>query len=107
MRLQILSVPSGVLSLFLYSCFLAVDALNAAEVTLVWEPSPQEQVAAYRVYYGTKSGHYTAFVQTGEVFSATIPGLEEGRVYYFAATALTSEDEESAFSNEVEYVVPT
>jgi hypothetical protein len=92
--------------LLLCGCFFLLDASNAAEVTLVWEPSPEEQVAAYRVYYGTRSRNYTTFVQTGEVFSATIHDLEEGGVYYFAATALTSDGEESAFSNEVEYTVP-
>ncbi len=105
-RLKQLSFPVKILFLLLFGYCFSGDALSAAEVTLVWEPSPEEQVAAYRVYCGTKSGNYTTYVQTGEVFSATIHDLEEGGVYYFAATALTSDGEESAFSNEVEYTVP-
>lgn len=80
--------------------------VSAAEVTLVWEPSPEETVSGYRIYYGLEARTYLGFVETDEGFSAHITGLEDGATYYFAATAVTEDGSESDYSNEVQWTTP-
>lgn len=74
---------------------------GAAEVKLAWDPSPDAGVVGYRIYYGPASGSYTNFTTVGATTEATITGLIEGAVYYFAATAFNDNGDESVFSNEV------
>lgn len=83
-----------------------LQQIQAAEVTLIWEPSPEEAVSTYRVYYGLESRFYLGFVETDEGFSAHITGLEDGATYYFAATAVTQDGAESDYSNEVQWTTP-
>ena len=75
-------------------------------VTLAWNPSPDVSVVGYNVHYGATSGTYTNTVDAGTATNRTIPGLIEGRTYYFAATAYNTTGLESAFSNEMGYTVP-
>ena len=70
---------------------------------LVWNESPDPNVAGYNVYYGTASGQYIGSVQTGPDFVATISGLEQGTTYYFAVTSYDSSGVESGFSQEQTY----
>lgn len=81
---------------------------NAAEksVVLAWDPSPDASVTGYKIHYGTASGNYPKVQQVGNVTTTTISGLQEGSVYYFAATAYAADGLESDFSNEVRYDVP-
>jgi hypothetical protein len=77
----------------------------ASRVALAWDPSPDDSVIKYNVYYGGNSGSYTNVVKVGNTNFATISGLTPGATYYFTATAENSELE-SAFSNEASYTVP-
>jgi hypothetical protein len=78
----------------------------AASVTLGWDASTDPSVSGYRVYYGGASGAYTNTVSVGNTTTGTVPGLLEGRTYYFAATATNSSGLESDFSTEISYLVP-
>ena len=66
-------------------------------------------VTGYRVYYGTSSRSYSqalgsgAFVATG---TYVVNGLESGRTYYFAVTAIDTAGGESGFSNEASKTIP-
>jgi fibronectin type 3 domain-containing protein len=55
------------------------------------------------VYYGTGSRSYSQALGSGE-FVATgtyvVTGLQSGRTYYFAVTAVDTAGAESGFSNE-------
>lgn len=73
----------------------------AGQVTLTWDPNLEQDLAGYRVYYGSSSGVYTNFVEVGAVNLGTIPNLKDGAVYFFAVTAYNSEGLESDYSNEV------
>ena len=86
--------------------FFTCQVHASQSVNLAWDPNSEQDLAGYRVYFGTGSGNYT---QTMEVAtpSSTVPGLTEGVVYYFAVTAYNTEGEESGYSNEVSYAVPT
>lgn len=94
-------------SVLLLALFLGASAQAASDKTLTWDPSPDDGVIGYIVYYGTASHNYTAIVTVGDVTSATIDGLVDGETYYFAVTALYSTGDESDFSNEATYQVPS
>ena len=72
---------------------------GAAEVKLAWDP-PSGTPTGYKVYWGEASGNYTNSLDAGLATTATVHGLQIGRTYYFAATAIYS-DGESVYSNEV------
>src|SRR3989454_6757424 len=81
-------------------CALAPAFLSAAQVTLACDPNTDPDLAGYKLYYGTSSGSYQFSVDVGNLTSYTLPGLLEGQIYYFAATAYNSSLDESGFSNE-------
>ena len=96
-------------SFFCLLLFLApgASALHTAMVTLAWDSNDEPDLAGYRVYYGPTSNNYKYSVDVGKVNSCTISGLVEGKTYYFAATAYDTNMNESEFSLEIDYLVPT
>ena len=98
----------GLAVLFLFSvfCLLSSGVAHSASVTLAWDASQEEDVAGYRVYYGTTSGHYTNMIDVGLNTSGSISNLVPGQTYYFAATAYDTGGNESGFSQEIPYIVP-
>ena len=79
---------------------------HSAEVTLAWDRNGETDIAGYRVYYGTLSGHYPFMKDARSNTSCTIYNLEAGKTYYFAATAYDFTGNESGFSAEIPYTVP-
>ncbi len=59
-----------------------------------------EDLAGYKLYYGTSSGSYTISVDVGNVESSLVMGLTSGTTYYFAVTAYNQIGNESGYSNE-------
>jgi hypothetical protein len=96
----------AVLFLFSVFCLLSSGVAHSASVTLAWDASQEEDVAGYRVYYGTTSGHYTNMIDVGLNTSGSISNLVPGQTYYFAATAYDTGGNESGFSQEIPYIVP-
>jgi K319L-like, PKD domain/CARDB len=101
-------VETGCLrSLFLRGLFLLLCAIvapsagHAAQVNLAWDANTEPDVAGYRVYYGLGSRNYDHVMEVGNNTSCVVTGLELGRTYYFAATAVNTANAESDFSNEV------
>ncbi len=80
-----------------YNC--TAEAENGA-VTLRWKAAPSEGVGSYLVYYGERPGEYLGTcaiegespIQLGNVTTATIHGLKNGTVYYFAVCARSEEE---------------
>lgn len=68
--------------------------------TFFWNRSPDAGAIGYRIYYGMASHDYTAMLDVGNVTSATISGLTEGRTYYYALTTYDAAGMESDFSAE-------
>ena len=91
----------GALLLFVQSPAFADQA-----VTLTWNPSPNANVAGYKIYFGGASRVYTNSVTLGIVTNVTISGLSEGTTYFFGATTLDVSGIESDFSNEATYDIP-
>lgn len=69
--------------------------------TVSWDANSEIDLVGYKIYYGKSSGSYESQVYVGNVTSYRLTGLEEGRRYYFVATALDFSGNESGFSNEV------
>jgi hypothetical protein len=97
--------------LFLALLHSPVQSLNATlpdshKVTLAWDSSPDAWVAGYALHHGTVSGNCTVRLDVGANTSATVSNLMAGVIYYFIATAYTSDGQESLPSNEVSYMVP-
>jgi len=86
--------------LLLCTCFTP-SAGHAAEVNLAWDPNMEPDLAGYRVYYGVGSRNYDRVIDVGKSTSCVVTGLEQGRTYYFSATAVNAASIESDFSNEV------
>ena len=88
--------------LSLVFCFFTVltyqSALAAGSANLIWDASPDANVAGYKIYYGAASGAYTNSVSLGNVTTTTLNGLSNGATYFFVATALSSTGIESDFS---------
>jgi len=84
----------------------AASVSAAQTVNLAWDPSPDSGVGFYRVHYGTTTGAYSLTTNSGTATSLTVSGLTEGVTYYFAVTAVGTNQLESDFSNEVSYSVP-
>ncbi len=95
---------SSILAFFLLSA-----AAHARPVNLAWEPSPDPNIAAYRVYYGNYSYEY---LWHDEVALSTCQSgvchvsldLPNG-TWYFAVSARAQSGLESTFSNEVSTVL--
>lgn len=87
--------------------FAQLPTAGAGTVTLAWDPSPDTNVSGYNIYYGGASGSYTNKITELDVTNAVVSDLAEGATYFFAATAVDSSGDESDFSNEISYSVPT
>ena len=72
---------------------------QARQVTLVWDANTNE-VAGYRLHYGTRSGSYSRQLDVGLVTTATATGLADGTTYFFVINAYNAYGE-SPPSNEV------
>jgi hypothetical protein len=87
-------------------CFLLLSEANAAQATLVWNQNPESGVDGYKMHYGTTSGSYPYTVDVGNHTSCTISGLVAEKTYYFAVSAYSSNNVESALSQQLAYTIP-
>jgi len=79
----------------------------AAGVQISWSANPSsDEVAGYRVYYGTASRRYINVKIAGQTTCYDIEGLQEGVTYYFAVTAYDASLNESEYSDEVSISIP-
>ncbi len=90
----------------LFALLTCLEHADARNLTLSWSSSSSPDVASYNVYYGTTSGNYVNKITVGNITSATISNLTAGVTYYFSATAVDTEGNESGFSNEASFIVP-
>ena len=103
-----LFLNNTILLLFFFTlCAIPLSSAVAATVNLAWEASKSSNVDGYKMYYGTSSRNYPYSVNVGNHTSCSISGLQEGKKYYFAATAYNTSDVESDYSEEFPYTVPT
>lgn len=85
----------------------AVSFCDAGQsVTLTWDRNPEQDIANYRLYYGTQSGRPSQSLGVGNVTTATITNLNDGTTYFFAIAAVNTVGLEGPLSNEVSYTTP-
>jgi hypothetical protein len=72
-------------------------------VTFEWDANDEDDLAGYRIHYGTSSRNYSTTEDVGDTTEYTVTGLDEGITYYFAATAYNTSDNESGYSEEFIY----
>jgi hypothetical protein len=92
----------GLWALALLLLVLSTHAF-AAPITLAWDAVSDPDLAGYKVYYGYGSRDYSAHIDVGKSTTATLSGLDDAQIYYFAVTAYDTAGNESAFSNEIKY----
>ena len=80
----------------------------AHSVALSWNASTSTNVVGYNVYRGTVSGGPYAQINSALNASTndTDTTVQSGRTYYYVVTAVDSNGSESAFSNQVQAVIP-
>ena len=82
----------------------------AGDVALAWDAVSADDLAGYKVYYGTSSGSYLAPInvaanQTTCTVSSSY--FQPGQMYYFAVTAYDDAGNQSDYSNQVSKMIPT
>lgn len=80
---------------------------QASEVVLAWNSSNDSRIDGYRVYYGTSYSNLNYRISVVSATSCVISGLEEGKTYYFVATAFSNAGYESELSNMVSKYIPS
>ena len=99
-------ITAALIPLFFVLCTIPSPSALAATVNLAWDPSTGSNIAGYKIYYGTASKNYSSSVNVGKNTNGSVPGLTEGKKYYFAATAYNTSNTESAKSSELSYTIP-
>ena len=85
---------------------LMAGAAEASSLTVGWDPSADPVVVGYRVSFGSRSGVYTADIDTGTQTIQQVPNLTPGTAYYFVVRAYDAVGNMSGPSQEVMGVAP-
>ena len=97
---------SHILSFCVFFIFLIIPFLaSAAVVKLAWDPSTEQNLAGYKIYYGYDTQNYNTSIDVGKTTTFQVTGLEYDQTYYFAVTAYTS-SLESDYSDEISCTIP-
>lgn len=91
--------------IFIYALLvvcLPIFESYAADATFTWTANTETNLASYRIHYGTASKNYTQVKEIPKTeTTANVSELSLGQTYYFAATALNTDNIESDYSAEV------
>lgn len=89
--------------------------IGTGTATLDWMPptentdgSPLEDLAGYKVYYGTTEGVYSNVItiNSAGITTYVIDNLSNGRTYYFVLTAFNSSGDQSSYSAVINKNIP-
>lgn len=78
----------------------------AATVSMSWNANNDNDLAGYRVYYGTASGSYSYSLDAGNATTVEIGDLSADTTYYFIVTAYDTSGNESDPADEVSVTIP-
>jgi hypothetical protein len=93
--------------IFFFFFMMITHYAFSQSVILSFDPSPSYGVTGYKVYYGTQSRNYDHTIDIGNATQCEISGLESGTIYFVAATAYDSYDNESNYSAELVTNIPS
>ena len=101
-----------VIAFFIPFIFLLILAISprqavAGQIVFAWDANTEPDLSGYKLYYGTVSGTYGTPVNVGNATTYTLTGLTDGQTYYSVLTAYDTFGNESGYSNEVAYAVPS
>ena len=86
-------------------CLLVLPtSVWSASVNLKWKANNERDLSHYHVYYGKSSRSYGNPIPVGKQTSHKIDGLDKGKNYYFAVTAVDTAGNESGYSSETKAV---
>jgi hypothetical protein len=85
-----------------------ITGLVVHSVALAWTASTSTNVTGYNVYRGTQSGGPYTKINPSPVAATgyTDTAAQAGATYYYVTTAIDSNNNESAYSNEAQAVIP-
>lgn len=92
---RILGCLGAILTLF------GAGSVKADTVNLGWNAVTESGIQGYRVYVGTTQDQFTQTYDAGTNTAFAVSGLETGKVYYFAVSAIGSTGLESELSDEI------
>lgn len=107
-RVLLVTLIAFVAGLIFWQMFLSkVNVTGNAALT--WNANVEEDLAGYRIYYGTeprkgdcpKDGGYAKKIDAGKNNSYTFTDLPAGETYYFSVTSYNTSGKESCFSPEM------
>ena len=88
-------------SLLAFALLLSPMVAYGAAVTLAWDANTEDDLAGYKIHYGTASHSYSQSIDVGDVTEYTLEDLDDGVTYYLAATAYDIDNNQSAYSEEL------
>jgi hypothetical protein len=98
-------------SLVATALFIGPSPALAADIALAWDKPADTDIAAYNIYYGKSGTNYQSApaltVTSLDQTRCTVSGLEAGLTYSFSATSVDKAGQESLFSEEITFTVPT
>ncbi len=105
-KLEVLRVAfRALVGLFMFAFISGIA--QSAQVTLSWDANTEEALVGYVIHYGERSGGYDKKIDVGNVTTHVVPGLTEGKQYFYAVTAYDATRVESRFSNEANSIAPS
>lgn len=99
---------------FIIEIITMVSMAYSESVTLIWDPNEEPEVIGYNIYFKNhinEDYHIASEIFEQDLDNPLYPeitfwGLNVNLVYYYVATAFSSDDE-SSYSNEVQWTAPT
>lgn len=108
-RHQLLNAPTRPISIYIMATLIIVmtslGSAAAFEIVLQWDPNSEDNLAGYKLYYGTASRTYNMVVDVGKSESVSIAGLDANRPYFFAVSAYDTSRKESGYSDEITHTI--
>lgn len=74
---------------------------KASSLFVAWNPNTEDDLAGYKIHFGTKSGEYDRTIDLKNVNNYTLKGLTTDKTYYITLSAYDSSGNESQNSTEV------
>ena len=93
-------------TLLLGICLTSQLASASLSIVLGWDPSPDTEIAGYRLHIGNQLGVYTRTIDVGPATQAVASELEWDTLYYFAVSAYDASSLESDLSDPIAYRTP-
>ena len=101
-----MKLRTSIAAFLIIGILACTEAAFGAVVRINWSSNTESDLDGYKVYYGISSRQYLSYLDVGNVTSADISNLGEGRTYYFAVTAYDINGNESSYSQEVSVAIP-